>query len=147
MNKQQKLKIALPLLAVVMFFVWKPVIMGSGAKKSGSKDSVPSSGQSALPASLSRAGLVQLAHVGKVNRVRSKFTDWDRNPFVLGQKQDTLMIEGILWDERNPSVMINGNILGVGDKVGDTTVVDIKPNSVTLKDKKGEFELGPGGSR
>ena len=147
MDKQQKLKIILPALAVVIFLVWKPIFMGSGLKGGGSRNTDAGKGQAVSGGSVSRPEIAQLLSPGQRSRARTAYTEWDRNPFVLGQKQDMLMVEGIFWDESNPSVMINGNILGVGGKIGEVTVIDIKPNSVVLKDGKGEVELGPGEAR
>lgn len=149
MDKQQKLKIILPVLAVVMFLIWKPILTGSGPKDRdrGSRNTNAGKGQAVSGGAVSQPDIALLLSVGQRSRARTAYTEWDRNPFVLGQKQDILMVEGIFWDERNPSVMINGNILGVGGKVGEATVVDIKPNGVVLKDSKGEVELGPGETR
>jgi hypothetical protein len=146
-DKQQKLKIILPALAVVMFLVWKPVLMGSGPKGGGNRDTEADKRQAASGGSISNPDIALLLSTGQRSRARTAHTEWDRNPFVLGQKQDILMVEGIFWDENNPSVMISGNILGVGGKVGAVTVIDIKPNSVVLRDGKGEVELGPGETR
>ena len=143
MNKQQKLRIALPVLAVIMFFVWKPVLMGSGPKGKDKGASQPAKDNSL---SVSQSEFSMLLSAEQKQRARSAYQDWGRNPFALGQKQDTLMIEGILWDQQSPKVMINGNILGVGEKFGSVTIVDIKPNTVILKDKDAEVELGPGGT-
>ena len=132
-----------------MFLIWKPILMGSGPKGSGNRNTDTGKGQAASGGGgdVSRSDVAMLLNMGQKSRAKTSYKDWDRNPFVLGQKQDTLMVEGIFWDERNPNVMINGNILGVGGTIGEISVIEIKPNSVVLKDKKGQFELGPGEAR
>ena len=137
----------LPVLAIVMFLVWKPIFMGAGSRDKGSKNTDSGKAQVVSGGAVPQSNISSLLSVSQRSRARSAYTEWDRNPFVLGQKQDVLMVEGIFWDEQNPNVMINGNILGVGGTIGEVTVVTIKPDSVVLKDKKGQFELGPGESR
>jgi hypothetical protein len=147
-DKQQKLKIAVPILAVIMFFVWKPVLMGSGSKSKGNSDKNAGPAPPAVGLTgISQSDLAMLLNTSQKKKARSTYTEWNHNPFVLGQKQEALMVEGILWDNQSPKVMINGNILGTGEKIGDVTVMDIKTNSVVLKDAEGEFELSPGESK
>jgi len=52
-----------------------------------------------------------------------------------------LYLTGILWDEKNPTAIINGKIIGIGDKVGGNSVVDIKKDRVILNDGFSDFEL------
>lgn len=56
-------------------------------------------------------------------------------------KQKTLMVEGIVWDKQRAMVIINNQIIGVGDQVEGNTVVEIKDNSVILNDGIKDFEL------
>lgn len=56
-------------------------------------------------------------------------------------KQKTLMVEGIVWDKERAMVIINNQIIGVGDQVEGNTVVEIKDNSVILNDGMRDFEL------
>lgn len=146
MNKQQKLKIALPILAGLMFVVWKPILMGAGPRNKDHGKRNSGSSQVSAPPEFLQSDLALLLGTGQKKRARSTFQEWDRNPFVLGQKQDALMVEGILWGDQDPKVMINGNILGNGEQLGNVTVIEIKPNTVILKGDKGEVELGPGGT-
>ena len=146
MDKKQKLKIALPILAVVMFFVWKPVIMGSGPKDKD-HNTHSSVGHSVSSANISQADIAMMLNVGKTIKARTQYKDWDRNPFVLGQSRDTMAVEGIVWEQQIPKAMINGNIFGVGDIVGKIKIIDIKSESVVFEGEEGEFELYLGETR
>lgn len=79
---------------------------------------------------------------------RAKKTDylsWGRNPFaareVTVKVAPQLTLSGIMWDEENPKAIINNNMVGIGDKVGPNTVVDIKKDRVILNDGTADFEL------
>ncbi|MCK4882915.1 MAG: hypothetical protein KAS92_07820 [Candidatus Omnitrophica bacterium] len=139
MDKQQKLKIALPVLAVVMAFVWGPVITGSGSKPK-------SASHTGTVAALQGGGaeLMALARSNERKKARTSYTDWGRNPFTLAESPEASVLEGILWDVKDPKVIISGEILGVGDKTGSGEIVDIQSNSVTINDGSGEkvFSLG-----
>lgn len=72
------------------------------------------------------------------------------NPFnpifnkIDSSKQTTLIIEGIVWDKERPMIIINNEIIGIGDNVDGNTVVEIKDNSVILNDGVKDFELRVG---
>lgn len=76
---------------------------------------------------------------------KTDFIAWGRNPFVQkespGAKVSKLVLGGIMWNVENPKAMINNEIVGIGDKVGGNTVVDIKKNSVTVNDGTEDFVL------
>ena len=68
---------------------------------------------------------------------RKKDESYRRNPFVPGGSAKTssqLVLDGIMWDDKSPKVMINNIIAGIGDKIGKNTVIDIKPGHVTIND-------------
>ncbi len=133
MDKNKTLKIALPVLLVIVMIVWGPVLFGSGSKgKSNSvnKGNIGSSDLTALPRS------------GNQKRAKTQYAEWGQNPFMLKRAPKALYIEGIMWDANDPKAIINSSILGVGDKVESKTIIEITPNSVILKDEKGkEVEL------
>ncbi len=52
-----------------------------------------------------------------------------------------LHLKGIAWDEKMPTVIINDNIAGEGDKIGDNTIVRIEPERVILNDGIADFYL------
>lgn len=66
-----------------------------------------------------------------------------RNPFT-NQKRGTFVgssLEGIVWDPENPKAIINGAIVGVGDKIKDYTIIHIKRDGVILRDEARNVEL------
>ena len=76
---------------------------------------------------------------------KTKFTSWGRNPFaptgIAGAAGSKPVLNGIVWDNQSPTAILNDDIVGIGDKVGTNTVVDITPNSVVLNDGTENFEL------
>ena len=50
-------------------------------------------------------------------------------------------LSGIIWDEQDPKAVVDGNIVGVGDRVGLNTVVEITQDRVILSDGSSEIEL------
>jgi len=68
---------------------------------------------------------------------RSNYSSVGRNPFIVGAASINVnksILEGIIWDEKFPLVLINGKTLKIGDKLGAETVVDIQKNKVILSD-------------
>jgi hypothetical protein len=74
--------------------------------------------------------------------------DWaDRNPFDTtplgeGMSIDPVMstdfvLQGIFLGSNKPSAIINGNVVGLADKIKDVTVKQIKNNAVILEDSRG----------
>ncbi|MCK5014324.1 MAG: hypothetical protein KAS66_10935 [Candidatus Omnitrophica bacterium] len=142
MDKQQKLKIALPILVLVMIVVWGPVIIGSGSKKknAGKTNNVSTS----TSPQGSSADLIVLARSNERKKARTSYTDWGRNPFALAESPKASVLEGIMWDSRNPKAIINGYILGIGEKVGSGVIINIKQTSVTVTNGNTEkvYHLG-----
>ena len=142
MDKQQKLKIALPVLVVIMAMVWVPVITGGGSRqKKGNAGG--NLGASAMPSG-SGGDLMALARSNERNKARTSFSDWGRDPFTPVESPKASVLEGIMWDAQAPQAIINGNILGVGDRVGPGVIVDIQQDSVTIKTgtEEKEYRLG-----
>lgn len=52
-----------------------------------------------------------------------------------------LVVSSIVYGKRRKHATINGEVLGVGDKVGNIEVVGITPDSVRFKDEEGEFDI------
>ena len=76
---------------------------------------------------------------------RTEFNFWGRNPFAEKEspkvKVTKLRLNGILWDDAAPKAIIGDDIVGIGDKVGPNTVVDIKEDRVVLNNGTADFEL------
>jgi len=70
---------------------------------------------------------------------------WGRDPFTKVEEKRAefinLVVEGIIWDKDNPQAMISGEVVKVGGKVGDKTVVVIKESCVILSDGEKEYTL------
>ena len=130
MDKQKKLILLLPVLLAIMAIVWGPVIMGGGSKK---KDQQSGRARSGAVSSGSAADLLTMARSAERKKAKTKFEQWGRNPFTVAESPKAAMLEGIMWDARNPKAIINGQVLGVGDRVGSGEIVDIQPNSVTIQ--------------
>lgn len=71
-----------------------------------------------------------------------------RNPFLYGsQSNDRLIaasgfsLKGIIWDSKKPSAVINEQVLGVGDVIGDFKIIQIKQESVILENAGSKLEL------
>ena len=71
---------------------------------------------------------------------KTQFVGWGRDPFSL---KVALALNGILWDDNLPQAIIGDNVVKVGDKVGNNTVVSILKDRVILNDgtRDLEFEL------
>jgi len=52
-----------------------------------------------------------------------------------------IILQGILADAQNPRALINNNNVGIGDRVGKYTIVDIKQDKVILNDGSDDREL------
>lgn len=74
---------------------------------------------------------------------RSTHTSWKRSPFVPTSTSTSskLVVSGIIWSKDKPKAMIGDAMVGKGDKVGNNTVVEIKPDKVILNDGTKDFEL------
>ena len=121
-----------------MAFVWGPVLFGSDSKDKANKKNVKSKVTSSSSAS---SDFIEPTRSYVRKKTLASQTSWGRNPFMLGYDSKALMIEGIVWDEENPKAIINGNIFGIGDKVGVNVIVDIDQNSVIIKGESEDVKL------
>lgn len=138
MDRQKKLKIALPVLFVIMAFVWGPILLG-GTRKSGQK---PETSSAAGGETSTNQGdmmdIVAMSSTGIRQKARTSYDAWGQNPFMLAKPPRAIVVEGVLWDPANPQVMINGEILSVGGTIGTNVIIGIRPNSVVLQTASGE---------
>lgn len=70
----------------------------------------------------------------------------ERDPFAIGRSgpqkpEDELVLEGVMWDEKKPTAIINQTLVSEGDTIGEFQVVKIQQTSARLKGKTSEFEL------
>lgn len=71
-----------------------------------------------------RAGYAQLTQASQ-----SKGPDEARLP---------LLLSGVVEGRGEPYAVLNGMIIGIGDRVGDTTLIEIADGSVTLRHENGD---------
>ncbi len=76
-----------------------------------------------------------------------KKMDFKRDPFSQPSSADqggpqALHLSGILWDETNPTAIINDEIVAVGGEINGKRVVEIKRDKVILEADGQTTELG-----
>lgn len=75
----------------------------------------------------------------KLNLERDPFT---RIQTISVEKEISgINLSGIIWDTKNPKAIINGKIVGIGTKINENTVVDIKSDRVILSDGERQFGI------
>ena len=78
-------------------------------------------------------------------KVKTQFSDWGRNPFMLpGELSESvrgLMLDGIVWDNEKPYAIINNQVLGIGDTVGRSRITAITETAVTLEEDGNAFSI------
>ena len=140
MDKNKKLKIALPILGVIMAFVYGPLIFGSGSKDKA--DNNISHVNKNTQVSAGMLDLAALPGTGGREKAKTVYMQWGQNPFMFKRAPKVLNLEGIMWDKKNPKAIINGDIFGIGETVESKIIVDIRPSSVIIKGDDGkEIEL------
>lgn len=76
------------------------------------------------------------------NMGKTRFREFGRNPFKEWAEPAgnvDLVLEGIMYDEKQPVVLINGKIWQKGAQVGNVKIVDIQQTSIVIeKDGKQE---------
>jgi hypothetical protein len=119
MDKNKKI-LLLALLGLAALIIWLP---------KGKKDQ----GSSQEPAI---SPLVALAEVKLLTRERTGFTEWGRSPFVWPEQERgakvNFSLAGIVWDAQQPSALVNGEVVHVGDEIEGARVTAIEPARVTL---------------
>lgn len=84
--------------------------------------------------------------------------EWGRNPFYLEKEFEVKeeeavaddpgnrepVLNGIFWDDENPSAVINNRYVAVNDTFGGYTVMAIQKNVVILSDGMDHIELRTG---
>lgn len=85
------------------------------------------------------------AAVSSSARIRTSFSGWGRNPFMLrGELSETvrgLVLDGIVWDTDKPFAIINNQVYGIGDAVGKSRILRITQTEVSLEEDGTTFTL------
>jgi hypothetical protein len=72
---------------------------------------------------------------------------WGRDPFVFGtakiysDEDNTLSLNGIAWDEKAPSAIVNNKVVKVGDQIAGNRIADIKKDKVIVTKDGNFYEL------
>lgn len=125
---KKKIELAVTGIGVVIFMF----LIISYAQKSGHKKII--SKINAYPAST-------MAMTGGLESKESwDKIKWGKDPFLmdasnLKEHQDMagLVLNGIVSDRENPYAIINNDVVKLGDKVNDMTVIEINEKSVILE--------------
>ena len=129
MKKNKKIAILI-ILIVVMIIVWMPK---GKRKQKVILESPPVSTEKAMP---------KIAHL---QRKRTEFVAWGRNPFVWRKATagptSGLTLSGIVWDEEVSCAIINGDIVHTGDTIDGKTVKRIDQDKVIITDGLSDYTL------
>jgi len=156
-EREKKLKILLPVLIIISGFVWLPNFQRKPSKEGQSnitkkKTASDSYDLTALIASSSQ----------NIQKQKSSFQDWGRNPFMVEGWEPTIqdegkiteeipveeiipeskiVLNGIFWNKKKPGALINDEVVGIGTRLNNFTVINISPESVMINDGEKEMIL------
>ena len=129
MEKNKKLAILI-ILVIVAIFIWMP----KGRRK---QKVIPERAPVSIEKTMPRIKLVQ--------RKRSEFAGWGRNPFVwprvAASPISDLTLSGIIWDEEASYAIINGTVVHAGDGIAGKRVKRIEQDKVILTDGVNDYTL------
>ena len=129
-TKKEQIEI-IAVAVLVLFFL---IFLSSTLKKyrkSPAQSTKSVSRGAARPASFTQA--VEKSKQTKVPQ------NWGRDPFVLqergaGAGVGSLVLSGIIWDRKNPRAIVNNEIYKAGDKIGKVEILEIKEDSIIVKE-------------
>lgn len=78
----------------------------------------------------------------EIKRMDFKRDPFSRQSFSDLKESQGLYLSGILWDEVNPTAIINDEIVAVGSEINGKKIVEIKKNKVVLEADGQTTELG-----
>lgn len=136
-TRQKAMVILVPILAIVMIFVFRQVLSTSPHKTQGATEDetlVAVGARSGheidwqipdpLPATLRDP--IKLPD-------RSPANNTEPNGTPAGPKTGLINVRDIIYSKDKPSAFMNGRIVYVGDKIGDTTIVQINRDNVEFE--------------
>jgi len=62
-----------------------------------------------------------------------------KNPVVSVKKQMDWILNGILYDKKTPTAVINKKIVGIGDKINGAMIIDITKTKVILEKENSDI--------
>lgn len=132
-SKLSAQRVILAVLALISVFIWYNGLRSFSRKKTGG------STFSEYP------GVAPVARAKIARKKRSAYEGWGRNPFTAGREDasspSALALGGIVYDKKDSYVIINDQLLHVGDQVNGSKVIDIGPERVILNDGSKDIEL------
>ena len=130
MPKFDQKKAILAVLALISVFIWYNGLRSFSKQKTNAP-----SGD--IEASSSGQKIKQ--------KKRAGYKDWGRDPFMVTQmpvsSSSALALDGIVYDEKDSYVLINNQLLHIGDEVNGNRVIDIQQDRVILNDGNKDIEL------
>lgn len=129
-----ELIITVSLIPVLFFILYSSF---SGAKNRQATLKPPAQTQALMPIVSARQDAVE----------KLKDLNWGRDPFMFGTAKDYsegeagLVLNGIAWDEKTPSAIINNKVVKAGDEVAGNKVADIQKERVIVTKDGNSYEL------
>lgn len=128
------------MLYFVVIAVSVSLLAGCGGGNPSEESSLPAAPETTVKATASQEkGLEKLPGAGITSGAYGRDDPFE-TAFYGGSgytaetpKEGAFILEGIIWDEKNPLAFINGKIVRVGKKIGGYEVVEIKVGRVKLQ--------------
>lgn len=151
-NKSKKQLIITGILLVfLVFFILPGSLKQLKRPKSAKPRNVAKKNKAAVVKKLSKN---DYADKNKLKELSFMLTDESasmkvkRDPFVASQQGSSeemspsgLLLCGIIWDKEKPLAIINEEIVGKGDKIGQYIVKTIEQDSVVLNEGEKDYKL------
>ena len=76
---------------------------------------------------------------------KSRFAKMERNPFtktaVQSEVASPVVLQGIIYDPKQPIALVNGETKSIGDEVGGMKILEIEPDSVLFEKDGQEIKM------
>lgn len=148
MDKKQRTQIIIMTsLILILIFAWVNAIKTIRDRSKDTSSSQPSAPSgNVLETQLTGVERQAAISVQKGTEDTYDTYEWERCPFcglLLNDEANMvdLQLNGIIWDESKPHVLINNEPYALGDQVENYTIVEIFKHKVVLRDGEKEFEL------
>ncbi|NQT74979.1 MAG: hypothetical protein HQ566_00490 [Candidatus Omnitrophica bacterium] len=131
LDKKQKIEVIITLIGVV-FLIF--LIIGNVQKLRNKRISIVRAGET-VASSMSAPISLEVREVEE-SAIKEA---WGRDPFfpakagASGAGLEGVVLNGIMWDANNPLAIINSDVVKLGDKVRDMTVIEITEANVILE--------------
>ena len=139
MTKEQKLKIIIPVLVIILAIVYGDLLKSKKPKQMSGRIE-----EEAVEGSVNSLKQIELLLDKKQEFSKSSYLEWKRNPFTLEESElddCRYVLHGIVWDQEGSKAIINESIAGVGDVVSGLTIISINKDKVTAFDGQENIEI------